>query len=514
MRGALGVGRSRAGSLLATLATTGVATLLAFAINFLVTPFIAERLGAAAYGFITLASTFVGYAMIAMTALTSYATRFVAVEYHKGNKEKASSYVSTLVIAGAVASVALFVVLAVIALFIDRLMNVPQDLVADVKVLMLLVFTNFFVTTGGTFFSCSAYIKNKLDVYGVFQSVSYVVEAAVLVALYVALPPHVAYFGIGLLAAGVILTVGNVHIFRRYTPDLCVRPGLFSATDLRTLLVNGVWNSINSLGNTLHSGLDLVIVNLFLSATAMGQMAISKTFSGVFSRLFQLVSQAFQPLLLESYTKGDRPGLLAELRVSMKLSGYISNVLFAGFFALCPAFYRLWIPGQDQEVLYVLTMLTVACSAFEGPVNPLYFIYTLTVRNRVPCFATLIGGVLNVAGKFVLLSCTGLGVYGVALTTTVIMGLTNLVFNPLYMARCLGERWSLFYPSLLRIALSCAGMCVVFDLVAVVMPTGGWAGFCLAAVVCALVGAAIHYAVALDGRERRAVRSRLARKFR
>ena len=78
---------SKVRKLVLTLATTGVATVLAFGINFFVTPLVTEKLGASAYGFITLANTFVGYAMIVMTALSSYATRFIAVEYHKGNQE-------------------------------------------------------------------------------------------------------------------------------------------------------------------------------------------------------------------------------------------------------------------------------------------------------------------------------------------------------------------------------------------------------------------------------------------
>ena len=87
---------SRAHRLVVTMLTTGVATLLAFAINFLLTPYITERLGVEAYGFITLANTFVSYAMIAMTALNSFSTRFIAVEYQRGDKKAASTYFTSL----------------------------------------------------------------------------------------------------------------------------------------------------------------------------------------------------------------------------------------------------------------------------------------------------------------------------------------------------------------------------------------------------------------------------------
>lgn len=496
-----------------TLTTTGVATVFAFGISFFITPLVTESLGAAAYGFITLANTFVGYAMIVMTALSSYATRFVAVEYHKGNQKKASCYFSTLIVAGFVLSVVLFVVLVLVAINIGSLMDVPENLLPDVIHLMLLVFVNFFVTMAGTLFSCAAYIKNRLDVYGIIQSVSYVAEAVILLALYSTMPPMTWYYGAALLVAGIVVALGNVWIYRRYVPEIEIKISLFSFGDLKTLLVNGVWNSVNALGNTLNSGLDLVIANLYLNAACMGQIAISKTFSGVFSRFFQLISQAFQPMFLESYSRGDKKGLLKELNLSMKLSSCASNVLFAGFFALCPAFYRLWIPGQDLGTLYILTMLTVACSAAEGPVNPLYYVYTLTTRNRLPCFVTLSGGLINVIGMVILLTCTDLGLYAVPFTTAVIMGLINLVFNPMYIAHCLGERVTLFYPPLLRIAASLGCMCVLFVIVSRLVPNETWSSFVLSALVCAFIGIVIHFAVALNRNERATALRRLGRKF-
>lgn len=495
-----------------TLATTGVATVLAFGISFFITPLVTEKLGTAAYGFITLANTFVGYAMIVMTALSSYATRFVAVEYHKGDQKKASCYFSTLVFAGFVLSMVLFLVLVLVAVNIGSLMDVPEGLLSDVIYLMLLVFTNFLVTMAGTFFSCAAYIKNKLDVYGIIQSVSYVAEALILLVLYSSMPPMAWYYGAALLVAGVIVALGNVWIYRRYVPEIKIKISLFSFGDLKTLLINGVWNSVNALGNTLNSGLDLVIANLYLNAICMGQIAISKTFSGVFSRLFQLISQAFQPMFLESYSQGDKKRLLEELNFSMKLSSYVSNVLFAGFLALCPAFYRLWIPGQDLGVLYILTMLTVACSAAEGPVNPLYYVYTLTTKNRLPCFVTLFGGLINVIGMVILLTCTDLGLYAVPLTTAVIMGFINLIFNPMYIAHCLGERVTSFYPSLLRIAVSLGCMCWLFSLVALFVSNESWLSFVLCVVACALLGVVVHFMLALNRDERAKALQRLRRK--
>lgn len=53
--------------------------------------------------------------------------------------------------------------------------------------------------------------------------------------------------------------------------------------------------------------------------------------------------------------------------------------------------------------------------------QPIYYVNTLTVKNKIPCFITIIGGLLNVVGMFILIKYTNLGVYAVPITTAVIM---------------------------------------------------------------------------------------------
>lgn len=57
---------------------------------------------------------------------------------------------------------------------------------------------------------------------------------------------------------------GNYYIYKKYTPELKIRRKSVSFNAIKKLVVNGIWNSINSLGNTLNSGLDLIVTNLWL----------------------------------------------------------------------------------------------------------------------------------------------------------------------------------------------------------------------------------------------------------
>lgn len=176
----------------------------------------------------------------------------------------------------------------------------------------------------------------------------------------------------------------------------------------------------------------------------------------------------------------------------MVISGLFSNLAFAGFFALGKEYYLLWIPKQDIELVWALTVLTILGSLIEGAVFPLYYIYTLTVKNKVPCIVTISGGLLNVIGMFVLIKATSLGPFAIVLTTTVIMTVINLIFNPLYMTKCLDLKPLEFYPSLIKHIASCIAMTVVFLGISQITSTVTWLDLIAKMLLCVVVGTGLH----------------------
>lgn len=178
--------------------------------------------------------------------------------------------------------------------------------------------------------------------------------------------------------------------------------------------------------------------------------------------------------------------------IMITITSLFSSIVFAAFFSLGKVFYALWIPGQDIDLIYVLTVITMLSSVIEGPVYPLYYIYTLTVKNKIPCLVTVVGGILNVAGMAILVKYSSLGIYSIVLTTTVIMLFINLVTNPIYMTHCLKIEWFTFYPTLLRTIISCTCMTISFTLIAKTLNPNTWVSFVLTAILCGVIGCIIH----------------------
>lgn len=478
--------------LLITIFVSSLATGMNYIISLFLTPYITNEIGAEAYGFVTLAKTFISYAGIITLALNSYATRYIAIAYHEGDRERCNKYFSSVLYADVILGLAIFAVFSIVIWRLESLLSISSELVSQVRFLFMLTAVGFTITTIGTVFQSSAYIKNQLDKTNIFKGISYVLEAIILILLFSVFKAQLWYVGIGTLVSTIFIVLTNILLYKSYTPDIKVSCAKVSIDAIKELVLAGIWNALNSLGNMLNTGLDLIVSNLMLTALAMGQLAIAKTVSSMFYALFQLIAQPFQPMLLKSYSENNKGKLLDDLITSIKIAGLVSNIAFAGFATLGLMYYELWIPTQDIELIWKLTVLSLLGSVIEGAIYPLYYIYTLTVKNKIPSIVTIIGGLLNVGGMFFLIRYTNLGVYAIVLTTTVIMTFISLIFNPLYMTKCLDIKWTTFYPSILKHIVSCIIMVGTFYVVSLIPSPTSWMWLLIKAAICVVMGSIEH----------------------
>ena len=122
-----------------------VSFLMTLGIQFFLTRYIIAKMGIAASGFYNLGMSFVSYATIISSSLNSMAGRFITLEYHQGNREKASSYYSSVWIGNYMIIALLFLPLCFFIFFLEHLISIPPDLIWDVKTLFALLFLCLFL---------------------------------------------------------------------------------------------------------------------------------------------------------------------------------------------------------------------------------------------------------------------------------------------------------------------------------------------------------------------------------
>lgn len=463
-----------------------------YIILFLLTPYITNYLGTEAYGFVSLAKTISNYGIVITSCLNAFSARFITIAYHEDDIRKANKYYSSVVIANLILFAIVFVFDAVFTWKLQVFIRIPGELVRDVKILFFIDILNYMVLAIGNVFNGYAYIKNTLDRIHIVRIISYLIEAVVLYALFSFFDAKVYYVGIALLVSSIVLAVLNLAISKHSTPELMIRLRHFSIAAVKDLVLSGIWNSINNVGNLLNSGLDLWVSNLMLSATAMGELSIVKTVSTIFTTIAQLISSPFHPQLLKAYSEKNKSAVISIFNCQICLSGYVVCVVTAGFVAIGYSYFALWTPNQNIDLLSGIAIVTVIGFLFEGMATPLFYTYTLTLKNTIPCVVTIISGFLNVLGMYVLLKNTSIGLYGVVGTTTVLGFGTYFIFNPLYAAHCIGAKWNTYYPSMIKNLISTAIVCTISKLLPLMKLAKGWGGFALAAIIICIIAAPIH----------------------
>jgi len=485
-------------------------------VSFFVTPYIINNIGKEAYSFVPISSNFIAYMSILTVALTSMTARFVTLSLHQGDGEKANDYYSTSFFTNLIMAAIVGVIGALIVVFLDRLINIPAPIVWDVKLLFAFSFLMFFTNIASNAFSVPAFSANRIDVTGMIMIASIVVRLAVIVAAFTFLPAHVYYIGVALFLA--TFTQGFLNFFaaRKILPQLKISFKRFNLNLSKKLFSSGIWNSFNQLSNVLLTGLDLLVANLMLGASAAGLLSVAKTAPIALQALIGVVPQAFNPYMTIQYAKKTKAEFLAELRFILRFCAVITGIPIAGFLALSTNFYQLWVPSVASPELSMLSILTMLMTIASFTVLPLVYLFTITNRLKVPSTVIFISGTVNMLLVIVLVKYTDLGLFAIAGVSSILEGIRYLVFVPMYSAHVLNEAKGLFYKQIFRSLAYFFILLAVYSLIAYAMPATSWILLALNALLMGVIGIFIGFYVVFNQQERRkftlAVLSKLRRK--
>lgn len=431
--------------LIISLAANIIAFAVNMGINFFLTPYIVSNVGSESYGFVSLANNFTSYAQILIVALNSMAGRFVTISYHQKKYTDMNKYFSSVVAGNAIMIGVLLIPAILCILFLERIINIPQGMILDIKLLFAFIFAAFFLTLINSAFATATFVANRKDIEARINIGSYVLKASVLVFAFSAWTPHVFYIGIAnLINMGFILASNCVYT-KKLIPEMVLRKKYVDRAKTTELIRSGIWNSIGRLSGVLSEGMDLLITNIFISASSMGTLAIAKMLPGVISSMIGGAAGVFGPNYTIAYAKNDKNSLLRNIRKSIFILSMISNVCFVVLIAAGEAFFELWMPGEDANTLQQLSIITVAGLAVNGGLQCIFNIYTITNKIRANSIASIISSVINIAVVFILLNNTELGVFAVAGVSTVTTILRNMCFSVPYAARCINIKAWVFY---------------------------------------------------------------------
>ncbi|MBT1182127.1 lipopolysaccharide biosynthesis protein [Bifidobacterium sp. CP2] len=491
------------------LAVNAIATSLAFAVqvgvNFVLTPYIIHTLGITAYGFIPLVNSIVGYSGIFTAALNSVASRFISLEYNRGDFHKANVYFASVLVADSILAVALAVPGALFSCFPQLLMDVPADLIHDVQLTFLFSVLGTELSLVLSVFGCVYYVRNCLDKSALRNIEGNAIRAGLLVALFVALDPKIYYVTATMLVVAVYNCIANLYYTRRMTPELGLRKARFSGKAVRELVAGGAWNSVNELSYVLLCALGIYLANLLVGARVTGEYSVAKTMPNFILNIIVLLASIFAPQAMQYYAKRRYREMNAFLLMSIKMTGLLYMLPIGYLLVFGTNFFEIWVPGQDAGFLQDMAALSLVVMMPSCTSVLLNNVFIITNRLKVPALVFLASGILNVVVVLVLAATTSWGIWTIIVVQGVIDIIKNAVIMPWYATKCIDIGRRELAVAIGKTYLCMVPMIAVCMLYKALLPVDSWVTLVISAAVCATVAGAACLFIVLNREERRNV---------
>lgn len=497
-----------------------VATILGFiismGINFILSPYIVKAVGVEAYGFIGLANNFINYASILTIALNSMAGRFITISLHKKEIEKANKYFNSVFMANIIIGILLSIISIVCVLNIDMLLDVPVEILLDVKILFIFLFFNFILGVIGATFGVATFATNKLYLTSIKTIEGNILKVILLIGLFVLFKPAVFYLGIASFIVTVYVTIFNIYYTNKLIPAIKINKKYYDFQAMIEVGVAGIWNVFNKLSSILSTGLDLLMANLFIDAMAMGTLSLSKTIPSMILSVFAMLAGVFAPQFTQEYAKGDIEKLKNSLMLSIKVLGILATIPMVIVFVYSDIFYKLWVPTENYKMLYVLTIIGAVDMAFVLPIESLWNIFTITNKIKKSSLYLFFNSVATITLVFIGLMLASsqnsklIIIAGVSMIFSIIRSWT---FLPIYGAKCLGLKWTIFYPVMIKNVISIIVVTTVMFTIKSKFTINTWIELIVVSIITGVLGILVSSMIMLDRSDKTTILNKIKCKF-
>lgn len=432
-------------------------------INFFLSPFIVEKVGLEAFGFVTLSNNIIVYLEMLTIAINSMGGRYIALSFHQNDKKKTTEFFSTLFTANVIVAFVVFVLGWGYICWLDYFVFVPVEIYYDVKLLFMFLLFNFCLTMIMSAYGSIYIITNTIYISSELQLKGNIIKLAVIVALYCFLPPYISYYALAILISTLFVKYNDFKNKSILTPTLICNVKSAKWYCFCKLTGSGFWNMINRLGSVLSVNLDVLFVTAFLGTESTGVYGLVKIIPTFFYSITGTMVSVFFPNLIEMYAKKDMQKMKLEILKSMKLFAAIFNIPIVIFLAFGDSFFELWVPTQNAYNLYILSAILLFSLTVVGPATLIYNVFTVVNKVRLSSLLILFTGICAVIAVYVSLKYSNWGLMGVAFFPTFFNLIRNVLFVIPYGGICLGEKWQCFFPITIK-SLMLAIACVFIGL--------------------------------------------------
>ena len=258
----------------------------------------------------------------------------------------------------------------------------------------------------------------------------------------------------------------------------------------------------------LLDGLDTMIANIFINPEAMTILSLAKVIPTTLSGLMGTMVGVFAPSITIAYAKGDKKELMDTLKSSNRIMIFMMSIPIAFITAFGDKFFTLWLPYKtvaEVTEIYYLSVLSMGVLFVSASIQVLYQVFIITKNIKLNSIVIVASGIITTTLVFVLLNTTNLGLYAIAGVSVVVGLIRNMVFTPIYAAKCLDVKWTTFYGDIFMGLASIGIITAVAMASKLVLPMDSWITFFLSCCFMGCVALGLNFLVVLRKTERQMV---------
>ncbi len=414
-------------------------------LSFWITPYLTNSIGSEGYGLIPLTQQFVNYMTVITVSITSISGRFFSIARRRGDNIQAQEYFSSTLYATLIVSLVLLIPFIISIFAIDKIINIPDGFLGDVRKTHLIFICVFFITFITSAFNDGPFSENKLYYTSGINIINILIKTIITVSLCLCFTPKIWFVSMGVLCGAAVAIVLSVIAFKRLVPD--IRISIKQHSRVKEILSSGIWISVSEIGVILFLQIDLFVSNHFVPLKEAGEYAVILQLPSILRTFSGTIISIFVPVVVSLFAEGKMAEMKAYVNNAVKYTGIVLSLPIGILCGLGGTLLSLWINPDFAKYQLVLSILTIHLS-INLSVQAVTSVQTAMAKLRTPAFVTLIMGCINFILACVL--ATRMGVLGIAIAGSIVLTCKNLLFTPIYVAYITKSKWYTYFVGVIK----------------------------------------------------------------
>lgn len=268
--------------------------------------YLLERISAEEFAVYPVVAAIIVFAPLFSSLMTGGISRYVIEAYARGEMQRVTEIVSSIVPLLAMAALAFLGLGLVFSWYIDQVLTIPGDRLWDARIMMALLVAGFALQTFLLPYGVAFDVKQRYVLLNMIYISRDLLRIAVLFVLLLGVSVSVLWVVVATVGANATSFVLITWLSRRMLPQLRFKASLFRWQTARQLFSFGVWTTLGQMAFMIHSGAGAIVLNKLGTALDVTSYHIGSMFDRQVSVMATVASSPVQPALTAMHSTGDQ----------------------------------------------------------------------------------------------------------------------------------------------------------------------------------------------------------------